>query len=52
MKICHYNDNQAGAVKDDQVYPLGDALVKAGYLGSNYTMGAGQKQHQKHPQRL
>lgn len=38
MKICHYNSNQAGAVVDDQVYPVGDALVKAGYARSGYTM--------------
>ncbi|HEY2987758.1 MAG TPA: fumarylacetoacetate hydrolase family protein [Candidatus Binatia bacterium] len=38
MKICHYNSNQAGAVVGDQVYPIGDALVKAGHVRSGYTM--------------
>ena len=38
MKICHYNDHQAGVVEGDQVYPLGDALVKAGLVSKGYTM--------------
>ena len=38
MKICHYNSNQAGAVVDDKVYPIGEALVKAGHLKNDYTM--------------
>ena len=38
MIICHYNDNQAGAVIGDKVYPIGDALLKAGYLPPRYTM--------------
>ena len=38
MKICHYNSNQAGAVVGDRVYPIGDALVRAGHLKSSYTM--------------
>jgi len=38
MKICHYNSNRAGAVVGDKVYPIGDALVKAGYVRSGYTM--------------
>ena len=38
MKICHYNDNQAGAVVGDRVHPLGDILVKAGHLEPGYTM--------------
>jgi 2-keto-4-pentenoate hydratase/2-oxohepta-3-ene-1,7-dioic acid hydratase in catechol pathway len=38
MKICHYNSNQAGAVVDDKVYPIGDALVKAGHVRGGYTM--------------
>ncbi len=37
MKLCHYA-NQAGAVAGDQVYPIGEALVKAGYLRNGYTM--------------
>jgi 2-keto-4-pentenoate hydratase/2-oxohepta-3-ene-1,7-dioic acid hydratase in catechol pathway len=38
MKICHYNSNQAGVVVDDKVYPIGDALVKAGHVRSGCTM--------------
>ncbi len=38
MKICHYNSNQAGAVVGDQVYPIGDAVLKAGHLRERYTM--------------
>ena len=38
MKICHYNSNQAGAVVGDSVYPIGEALVKAGHLKNGYTM--------------
>lgn len=38
MKICHYNDNQAGAVVGDRVHPLGDTLIKAGHLRAGYTM--------------
>ena len=38
MKICHYNSKQAGIVEGDKVYPLGDALVKAGHVRSGYTM--------------
>jgi 2-keto-4-pentenoate hydratase/2-oxohepta-3-ene-1,7-dioic acid hydratase in catechol pathway len=38
MKICHYNANQAGIVEADQVYPLGDALRKAGIVRDCYTM--------------
>ena len=38
MRICHYNDNQAGAVVGDRVHPLGDTLIKAGHLKAGYTM--------------
>jgi 2-keto-4-pentenoate hydratase/2-oxohepta-3-ene-1,7-dioic acid hydratase in catechol pathway len=38
MKICHYNDHQAGAVDAGQVWPIGDALVRAGHLRRGYTM--------------
>ncbi|HWO41033.1 MAG TPA: fumarylacetoacetate hydrolase family protein [Candidatus Eisenbacteria bacterium] len=38
MKICHYNNNQAGVVSGDRVYPIGDALIKAGYARNGYTM--------------
>jgi len=38
MKICHYNDGRAGVVSGDRVYPIGDALVKAGHVRDGYTM--------------
>jgi 2-keto-4-pentenoate hydratase/2-oxohepta-3-ene-1,7-dioic acid hydratase in catechol pathway len=38
MKICHYNSNQAGVVEGDKVYPIGEALVKAGHVRDRYTM--------------
>jgi 2-keto-4-pentenoate hydratase/2-oxohepta-3-ene-1,7-dioic acid hydratase in catechol pathway len=43
MKICNYSQgtakgDRAGVVEGDKVYPLGDALVKAGYLHEGYTM--------------
>jgi len=38
MKICHYNDHEAGVVQDDRVYPLGQTLVGAGHLRQGYTM--------------
>jgi 2-keto-4-pentenoate hydratase/2-oxohepta-3-ene-1,7-dioic acid hydratase in catechol pathway len=38
MKICHYNSNQAGAIVGDKVYPIGEALVKAGQARNGYTM--------------
>jgi 2-keto-4-pentenoate hydratase/2-oxohepta-3-ene-1,7-dioic acid hydratase in catechol pathway len=38
MKICHYNDHQAGVVVGDKVYNVGEALVKAGLVRNGYTM--------------
>ena len=43
MKICNYSQNgstqdRAGVVEGDKVYPLGEALVKAGLLREGYTM--------------
>jgi 2-keto-4-pentenoate hydratase/2-oxohepta-3-ene-1,7-dioic acid hydratase in catechol pathway len=38
MKICQYNDHQAGAVAGDRVHPLGDTLIKAGHLRPGYSM--------------
>jgi len=38
MKICHYNNNQAGVVVGDQVHNIGDALIKAGLARQGYTM--------------
>lgn len=37
MKICLYNSNQAGAVVGDQVYPIGDVLVRGAHLKGDYT---------------
>jgi 2-keto-4-pentenoate hydratase/2-oxohepta-3-ene-1,7-dioic acid hydratase in catechol pathway len=38
MKICHYNNNQAGVVEGDQVFDIGDALIQAGLARQGYTM--------------
>ena len=38
MKICHYNDNQAGVVVEDKVFNIGDGLIKAGLARQGYTM--------------
>lgn len=38
MKVCHYNNNQAGVVIGDEVHPIGDALVKPGHVRDGYTM--------------
>jgi 2-keto-4-pentenoate hydratase/2-oxohepta-3-ene-1,7-dioic acid hydratase in catechol pathway len=38
MKLCYYDSKKAGAVVDDRVYPIGDALVRAGILKNGYTM--------------
>ena len=40
MKICHYNDHQAGVVvdSDNKIYPIGQTLIAAGHLRSGYTM--------------
>jgi len=38
MRICHYNDNQVGAVDGDRVHPLGETLIRAGHLKPGYTM--------------
>ena len=38
MKICHYNANQAGVIIEDSVYPIGEALLKAGVVRKGYTM--------------
>jgi 2-keto-4-pentenoate hydratase/2-oxohepta-3-ene-1,7-dioic acid hydratase in catechol pathway len=38
MKICHYNNNQAGIIVGDQIYNIGDALIKAGLARQGYTM--------------
>jgi 2-keto-4-pentenoate hydratase/2-oxohepta-3-ene-1,7-dioic acid hydratase in catechol pathway len=43
MKICNYSSSgskgdRAGVVEGDKVYPLGEALVKAGLLKDGYSM--------------
>ncbi len=38
MKICQYNKNEAGVIVGDAVYPLGEALVRAGHVRAGYTM--------------
>jgi 2-keto-4-pentenoate hydratase/2-oxohepta-3-ene-1,7-dioic acid hydratase in catechol pathway len=38
MKICHYNNNQAGVIVGDKVDNIGDALIKAGLARQGYTM--------------
>jgi 2-keto-4-pentenoate hydratase/2-oxohepta-3-ene-1,7-dioic acid hydratase in catechol pathway len=38
MKICHFGSGEAGIVVDNQIYPIGDALIEAGLLRSGYTM--------------
>ncbi len=38
MKICHYNNHQAGVVEGYKVYNIGDALIKAGLARQGYTM--------------
>jgi 2-keto-4-pentenoate hydratase/2-oxohepta-3-ene-1,7-dioic acid hydratase in catechol pathway len=38
MKICHYNEHEAGVVQDDRIYPIGQTLVAAGHLRQGYTM--------------
>jgi len=38
MKLCQYDEHQAGAVRGDRVFPIGAALVAAGHLRRDYTM--------------
>jgi 2-keto-4-pentenoate hydratase/2-oxohepta-3-ene-1,7-dioic acid hydratase in catechol pathway len=38
MKICHYNQHEAGVVEGDRVFPIGATLVGAGHLRQGYTM--------------
>ncbi len=38
MKICHYDDRRAGVIDEEQVWPLGDALVNYGLLQPRHTM--------------
>jgi 2-keto-4-pentenoate hydratase/2-oxohepta-3-ene-1,7-dioic acid hydratase in catechol pathway len=38
MKLCHYDEHLAGVVHGNEVYPVGDTLVRAGHLKAGYTM--------------
>ena len=38
MKLCHYNNHEAGIVQDDKIFPIGPTLVGAGHLRQGYTM--------------
>jgi 2-keto-4-pentenoate hydratase/2-oxohepta-3-ene-1,7-dioic acid hydratase in catechol pathway len=38
MKICHYDNNQAGVIVADKVHNIGDALIKGGLARQGYTM--------------
>ena len=38
MKLCQYDEHQAGAVRGDRVFPVGAALVATGHLRPGYTM--------------
>ena len=38
MKICQYAPGRAGVVEQDRIYPLDDALVKAGHIRDGHTM--------------
>jgi len=38
MKICHYNEHEAGVVEGERVHPVGATLVAAGHVRQGYTM--------------
>jgi len=38
MKVCHYNEHEAGAVVEDRVFAIGASLVGAGHLRQRYSM--------------
>jgi len=38
MKLCHYNNHEAGIVQDDKIYPIGATLIGAGHLRQGYSM--------------
>ena len=38
MKICQYDEGKAGVVDGENVYPLGEAMVRAGHVTAGYTM--------------
>lgn len=38
MKLCHYNEHEAGVVVGDRVHPIGPALIAEGLARKGYTM--------------
>jgi hypothetical protein len=38
MKLCHYNEHEAGVIADGRVYPIGPALIAEGLARKGYTM--------------
>ena len=38
MKICQYAPGRAGVVEQDRIYPIDEALVKAGHLRDGHTL--------------
>ena len=38
MKLCQYDEHQAGVVRGERVFPVGAALVAAGHLRRGYSM--------------
>jgi 2-keto-4-pentenoate hydratase/2-oxohepta-3-ene-1,7-dioic acid hydratase in catechol pathway len=38
MKICHYNEHEAGVVEGERVHPIGPTLVAAGHVRQGHTM--------------
>ena len=38
MKICHYNNHQAGVVVGNKLVNIGENLIKAGLARQGYTM--------------
>src|SRR5437660_1708821 len=38
MKICHYNEHEAGVVEGERVHPVGATLVAAGHVRQGYTL--------------
>ncbi len=38
MKLCHYNEHEAGVIASDRVHPIGPALIGAGHLRKGYSM--------------
>jgi 2-keto-4-pentenoate hydratase/2-oxohepta-3-ene-1,7-dioic acid hydratase in catechol pathway len=38
MKVCHYNNHQAGVVVGNKVINIGDSLIQAGLARQGYTM--------------